>query len=168
MRVVLPCFSRMPPISAILHTRNDELRVGRTLETLHPCDEILVIDHGSTDRTVLIARDYGSHIFDSGVSVSEAAKTARHHWLLFLKPTESITEGLEAALFEWRLRPLEDVQAIPACSVSVRQETSNGWSEARLETRLIPKARNLWEGTMPASDPQALLLQGDLLRFLKP
>ena len=158
----------MPPISAILHTHNDELRVGRTLETLHPCDEILVIDHGSTDRTVLIARDYGSRICDARASISDAATSAQHDWLLFLKPTESSTEGLEAALFEWRLRPLEDVRAISACSVSVRQETRNGWAEGRLETRLVPKAWNRWEGMMPTTDPQALLLQGDLLLFLIP
>jgi len=158
----------MPRISAILQTHNDALRVGRALETLHPCDEILIIDRDSTDRTVGIARDWGCRICASMVSVADAAASAQHDWLLLLDPTESITEGLEATLFEWRIRPLEEVQTIPACSISVRRETASGWSDGRPETRLIPKTWNRWVGVMPASDPQALLLQGELLRFLTP
>jgi hypothetical protein len=102
------------------------------------------------------------------VSVADAAASAQHDWLLLLDPTESITEGLEATLFEWRIRPLEEVQTIPACSISVRRETASGWSDGRPETRLIPKTWNRWVGVMPASDPQALLLPGELLRFLTP
>jgi glycosyltransferase involved in cell wall biosynthesis len=158
----------MPRISAILQTHNDALRVGRTLETLHPCDEILIVDHDSTDRTVRIARDWGCRICDSNFSVADAAASARHDWLLLLNPTESITEGLEATLFEWRLRPVEEVRTIPACSISVRHETASGWSDGRPETRLIPKTWNRWMGLMPSSDPQALLLEGDLLSFLAP
>ena len=158
----------MPRITAILQTHNDALRVGRTLETLHPCDEILIIDRDSTDRTVPIAREWGCRICGSKSSAADAALIAEHDWLLFLNPTESITEGLEATLFEWRIRPLENVRTIPACSISVRQETLSGWSDGTPETRLIPKTWSRWAGLMPASDPQSLLLQGDLLRFLTP
>jgi glycosyltransferase involved in cell wall biosynthesis len=158
----------MPRISAILQTHNDALRVGRTLETLHPCDEILIIDRDSTDRTVRIARDWGCRICDSNRSVADVAATAKHDWLLLLNPTESITEGLEATLFEWRIRAMEEVQTIPACSISVRHEIASGWSDGRPETRLIPKTWNRWADLMPAPDPQALLLEGDLLRFLTP
>ena len=158
----------MPRITAILQTHNDALRVGRALETLHPCDEILIIDRSSTDHTVRIAREWGCRIYESKSSVADAALIAKHDWLLFLNPTESITEGLEATLFEWRIRPLEDVRTIPACSISVRQETPSGWSDGTPETRLIPKTWSQWAGLMPASDPQSLLLQGDLLRFLTP
>jgi hypothetical protein len=158
----------MPLISAILQTHNDELRLGRALETLHPCDEILIIDHGSVDQTLRIARDYGVRICASPTRITDAAASARHDWLLLLKPSESITESLEATLFEWRLRPLEDVRAIAACSIAVRQESGGGWSDAQPETRLIPKTWTRWQGAMPAPDPQALLLQGDLLQFLMP
>ena len=160
--------SQMPPISAILQTHNDELRLGRALETLHPCDEILILDHGSVDQTLRIAREYGVRICASPMRIADAATSAQHDWLLFLKPTESITEALEATLFEWRLRPLEDVRRIPACSVAVRQESDAGWCSPHPETRLIPKTWTRWQDAMPASDPQSFLLQGDLLQFLLP
>ena len=52
----------MPPITALLHTSNDGLRLGRALETLLPCAEILIVDHHSTDDTLRIVREYGAHI----------------------------------------------------------------------------------------------------------
>ena len=41
----------MPKISALLHTHNDALRLGRVLDSLRPCDEVLVIDEDSEDDT---------------------------------------------------------------------------------------------------------------------
>jgi glycosyltransferase involved in cell wall biosynthesis len=52
----------MPPITALLHTTNDALRLGRALETLLPCAEIIIVDHHSADATRRIARDYGARI----------------------------------------------------------------------------------------------------------
>jgi glycosyltransferase involved in cell wall biosynthesis len=52
----------MPPITALLHTRNDALRLGRALEMLLPCAEILIVDHDSGDATHRIAHQYGARI----------------------------------------------------------------------------------------------------------
>ena len=52
----------MPSITALLHTENDALRLGRCLETLYPCDYIHVVDHGSQDGTVPLAREYGARV----------------------------------------------------------------------------------------------------------
>jgi len=52
----------MPHITALLHTANDALRLGRALETLRACDEIMIVDHESSDATVRIAREYGAQI----------------------------------------------------------------------------------------------------------
>ena len=41
----------MPKTTALLHTHNDALRLGRALDSLRPCDEVLVIDEGSEDDT---------------------------------------------------------------------------------------------------------------------
>ena len=47
----------MPSITALLHTENDALRLGRALETLYTCDDILIVDYGSRDATVRVARE---------------------------------------------------------------------------------------------------------------
>jgi len=46
----------MREITAVLHTQDDALRIGRCLETLYPCDGILIIDHGSKDGTLRVAQ----------------------------------------------------------------------------------------------------------------
>jgi hypothetical protein len=158
----------MPPITAILHTHNDGLRLGRALETLRPCDQILIIDHGSTDQTLRIAREYGANIHAAGPSSLDILHWARHDWLLCLLPTESLSESLEAALFEWKLYPPQDVSAVPACSAFACEETSDGWSEVTPTTRLVPKNWPRWDGVLPIYDANTMLLQGNLLRFRLP
>ena len=58
----------MPPITALLHTKNDGLRLGRALEMLLPCAEILIVDHHSADATRRIAREYGARIVTADAS----------------------------------------------------------------------------------------------------
>jgi glycosyltransferase involved in cell wall biosynthesis len=158
----------MPSISAILHTHNDELRIGRALGTLHPCDEILIVDHGSTDRTLAIVRQYAARILRLEESPVDAIRHARHDWLLCLHPNESLSESLEATLFEWRHRSPAEVHAIVAGAIVIRTEAPSGWSPAGPETRLVPKTWTHWQGPLPVYDRQAIVLQGDLLRFRLP
>ncbi len=94
----------MPKISALLHTHNDGLRLGRALQSLRPCDEVLVIDDCSEDDTVKIARDHGATVRNAipGVKSGAYAMDASNEWILCLHPNESLSDDLEAALFEWK------------------------------------------------------------------
>ncbi len=94
----------MPKITALLHTRNDALRLGRALDSLRPCDEVLIIDDNSDDDTVRVARANGAHIKTStpGVTHGAYAMDASHDWILCLRPTEALSEELEASLLEWK------------------------------------------------------------------
>jgi len=161
----------MPPITALLHTSNDGRRLGRALETLLPCAEILIVDHHSTDDTLRIAREYGAHIFpvESSLNANHGLELARCDWILCLDPAESLTEGLQATLFEWSALPAQRVSHEPAFAVLLRQQTGEDWAEepAR-ETRLVPRSWNLWQGRLPANRPHATLLEGELLRFAFP
>ena len=47
-------------ITATIITLNEERNLPRALESLRCCDEILVVDCGSIDRTVEIAKDFGA------------------------------------------------------------------------------------------------------------
>lgn len=159
----------MPPITAILHTYNDELRLGRALQTLLPCDEILIIDHGSTDSTLRIARQYGAKILLAAeLAPTDLLHFARHEWVLVLQPSESVSEPLEAALFEWKFSPLPTLDRIPAFSVPVREQTHEGWIALDPATRLVPRTWSRWDGPLPANHRQAKVLKGELLRFRQP
>ena len=159
----------MPAITALLHTHNDALRLGRALETLCPCDEILIIDHNSEDGTRHIARDYGAKVVlaSSDAVHDRLFSKMAAGWILCLDPRESLTEGLSAALFEWKSFPVEP----PASAFSVfrREETADGWVQhPHPQTRLVPAHWNQWDGYFPRGDSSAICLDGELLRFAFP
>ncbi len=157
----------MPPITAILQTCNDAPHLGRALESLRPCDEILIVDHSSIDHTLHIAREYGALIQNSTPDqpLHSWLPLARHQWIFCLLPSETLTESLEASLFEWKLCPTSEVAEISSCAVVVKEEARNSWANPLTSTRLVPKIWTSWEGPLPRHDPRSLLLQGDLLRF---
>jgi glycosyltransferase involved in cell wall biosynthesis len=164
----------MLDLTAVLHTHNDALRLGRCLETLYPCDHILIIDHNSQDATVHIARQYGAQVIhpNFGTDADRYAQPATPGWVLALDPRESLTESLAASLFElkeeWkqaRSTPL----SISSYSVFLREETAEGWMEIPApQTRLVPHAWNRWSATLPVNDPSAVPLKGELLHFAFP
>ena len=160
----------MPLITALLHAENDARRLGRTLQTLLPCDEIIVVDHDSHDPTRRIAREYGARVVAAGSSapLGHYTQLARHDWILCLEPRESLTESLEATLLEWKsLHTVEE--GVVAFSVLLREETPAGWfSDPVPQTRLVRRECDQWIGRLPASGPAAPLLEGDLLRFALP
>ena len=159
----------MPLITAILHTHNDELRLGRALQTLIACDEILIVDHGSIDGTLRIAREYGARIHRAGSSGSiHPLAIVRHEWVLALLPSESVGEPLEAALFEWKLLPPPDFARDSAFSIPVREQTEQGWVTLAPATRLVPRAWSHWRGSLPHNLQRADVLAGELLRFRHP
>ncbi len=161
----------MPPITALLHCSNDALRLGRTLEMLLPCSEILVIDHHSSDRTKLVAHHYGARVLEAEINsdADQSIYLASHDWILCMHPGESITESLQACLFEFSALAGGSVKGA-AFAVFVREQAADGgWQESpQRETRLVPRGRNLWRGGLPADEPSAAALEGELLRFVWP
>jgi len=160
----------MHRITAVLHTHNDGLRLGRCLETLYPCDEALIVDHGSEDDTVRIARDYGARV----IRVRDFGGAERYPehlnagWVLCVSPKESLTEALAASLYEWKSEP-HPPSAATAFSVFLREETSQGWIAHRVaQTRLVPSDWSRWKDLFPVSEGSTPALDGALLRFWLP
>ncbi len=60
------------PISVFIITKNEETHITKALTSVARADEIIVVDSGSTDRTVEIAKEYG-------------AKVVHHDWMGFAK-----------------------------------------------------------------------------------
>ena len=162
----------MPSITALLHTENDALRLGRALETLYACDDILIVDHGSQDATVRVAREYGARVVaaTAGFSSQEYLPYVRAGWILCLDARESLTEKLAASLFEWKSEALPaNSSAASVFSVFLREETAQGWVDVpTAQTRLVPRGWRSWKGRYPLHEPAAVALEGELLRFVFP
>jgi hypothetical protein len=159
----------MPPITALLHTKNDASRIGRALETLLPCSEILIVDHHSTDATLRVAHEYGARILsvDRQQAVANYLQQASHDWILCLCPSESLGEGLQASLFEWSSWPATQVAGTYA--FSVREQVAASWRNLPSpQTRLVPRSWTNWIGDLPAQHSSSKRLEGELLRIAFP
>jgi glycosyltransferase involved in cell wall biosynthesis len=154
----------MPKISAIIHARHDGHQIGRTLESLRPCDEIIVIDHDSGEETLKIGRQYGAKLRKAipGVEDGTYAVNTQNEWVLCLRPDETLSETLEAALLEWKN---SDPGNVTGYSVGVREQRKGAWRQLQPELRLVNRAKLNWKTELPPSNPAALKLEGDLLRF---
>lgn len=94
-------------LSAVVITRNEAARIGRCLESVKWCDETVVVDSGSTDETVEIARSAGARVISHewegyGGQKAFAVGQARNDWVLCVDADEVVTpalrSGIEAAL----------------------------------------------------------------------
>ncbi len=158
----------MTKITALLHTHNDALRLRRTLQSLRPCDEVLIIDQGSEDDTARIAREYGATFKTAipGVTAGAYVMDAAHDWIFCLRPSESLSDDLEAALFEWKQQ--EPGDAVACYSVPIRSEDSDAWQKGPPEVRLVNRNQMNWIGELPPNENCCPQLGGDLLCFAQP
>jgi glycosyltransferase involved in cell wall biosynthesis len=97
----------MMKISATIITFNEERNIARVIESLRCCEEILVLDSGSNDRTVEIAGKLGARVEEAswhGYAAQKniAAELATHDWILSLDADESLSEALEAEI--WHIK----------------------------------------------------------------
>jgi len=152
-------------ISAMLHTCNVASQLERCLDSLRPCDEVIVIDHGSTDDTVKIAREYGARVIQgvSGVDHGAYTQDVRNDWVLVLCPNECVGEDLEASLFEWR--EAEPAAGALGYNIGIREQTNGEWKFQEPEMRLANRKQINWTGDLPPSVPNAPALQGHITRI---
>ncbi len=95
-------------LSVVIITFNEEANIGRTLESVKPLmadgkGEIIVVDSGSTDRTVEIARSFGAKVFIEewmgfAAQKNSAIDKATGDWILSLDADEELTDELRNAL----------------------------------------------------------------------
>jgi glycosyltransferase involved in cell wall biosynthesis len=89
-----------PKLSVAIITLNEEENLPRTLASVQFADEILVIDSGSTDRTLEIAREYGAKvIFEPWKGFAQQKNSAIEQcsgeWILSLDADEELTLELQ-------------------------------------------------------------------------
>jgi glycosyltransferase involved in cell wall biosynthesis len=157
----------MAKITALIHTLNDGLRIGRALDSLRACDEVIVIDHGSTDNTEKVARDHGAEVKKGipGVDRGTYAVDANNDWVLCLCANESLSEPLEASLFEWKSK---DQGEAAGFNVRVREEKDAGWQTHDPVTRLVNRTKINWTSELPPTTTNHQLISGEILRLHHP
>lgn len=91
-------------LSIIIITKNEESNIRRCLESVQWADEIILVDSGSTDNTLAIAKEFTNKIFTEadwqgyGIQKQRALSHATKDWVLNLDADECVDESLKQAL----------------------------------------------------------------------
>ena len=133
----------MVPISAVIITLDEEQNLPGALESVRFCDELLVVDWGSGDRTREIAEAAGARVVPSGP------------WPGFVAGRNA---ALDAARFDWVLALDADERITPALREEIQAERAAGFRHAGYRVPRVAWYLGRWiRGTDWYPDPQLRL-----------
>jgi glycosyltransferase involved in cell wall biosynthesis len=105
-------------LSVVIITHNEELNLTRTLESVKPLvadgkGEIIVVDSGSTDRTLEIAKSFGAKVLVEewkgyAAQKNSAIDKATGDWILSLDADEEVSPGMREFLLLALFGPHKD------------------------------------------------------------
>ena len=150
-------------LSVVIVTFNEEANLGRTLESVKALvadgkGEIIIVDSGSTDRTVEIAISFGAKVFVEewkgyAAQKNSAIDKAAGDWILSLDADEEVTPELATEIERV-------VESADAASGALRCERGDGepmpglgelWALVQgRERAMAPAARSGGEAKAPA------------------
>ncbi|HWY69626.1 MAG TPA: glycosyltransferase family 2 protein [Terriglobales bacterium] len=90
-------------LSVVIITRNEESNIGRTLASVAWADERIVVDSGSTDRTLEVAREQGAKVFAEAwkgyaQQKNSAIAKASGDWTLSIDADEEVSAELAESI----------------------------------------------------------------------
>jgi len=163
-------------VSATIITYNEDDRIAAAIASLSCCDEVLVVDAFSSDRTREIAERCGARIIQrawEGYSAQKnfAAGQAAHDWILSLDADERISIELANEIVSWkRSTPSEAAAYSMPRRVFYFGEwiRHSGWYPDR-KTRLYDRRQAEWNQHRIHENldvhGRILRMQSDLLHF---
>ncbi|HEY3439751.1 MAG TPA: glycosyltransferase family 2 protein [Paludibaculum sp.] len=139
-------------ISATIITYNEELNLPRAIESLRCCDEILVVDSGSSDRTVEIAEKFGARVVEANWrgyagQKNYASDQATYDWVLSIDADEALSEDLEGEIWQLKKKgPDRDAYTVPRLAQYLgKWILYSGWYPDR-KIRLFDRRKARWVG----------------------
>ena len=138
-----------PPLSAVLITRNAASQLVACLDSLSFCTEILVVDSGSSDATLTIARDRGARVVEAewrgfGAQKDYAVGQASHDWVLCIDADERVSGELRAAILEVLRQPHHGAYRFPRRNRFLGRYLRHGEGYPDWSLRLFDRRRARW------------------------
>ena len=88
-------------VTAVVLTKNEEKNILRCLKSLYFCDQIIIVDDFSTDKTIALIKDSNVTIFERKLNNDFATQRnfglskANNEWVLFVDADEEVTQELK-------------------------------------------------------------------------
>lgn len=139
-------------ISAVILAKNEEKNIEDCLKSLKWCDEVIIVDDNSIDKTVNIAQGMGAKIYlrslDNFSNQRNFGLTkVNGEWVLFVDADERISEALAFEISNWT-NGVENQYSgfyIPRVDILWGKKLKYGDSNIKL-LRLSRKGEGRWKG----------------------
>lgn len=87
-------------ISVVILTKNEEKNIKRCLDSVNWCDEIIIVDDNSSDRTIEIVKKYKTLLYSNPLNGDFSSarnfglSKAKNDWVLFVDSDEVVSDAL--------------------------------------------------------------------------
>lgn len=141
----------MEKLSVTIISLNEEKKIGKALESVKWADEIIVVDSGSSDKTLEICKKYTDKVFHNdwpGYAAQKnfATDKANHDWILSIDADEEVTPELAFEIKETLKAPQAPAYALPRHVFYLgRWINFSGWYPDH-KVRLFHRDKAKWTG----------------------
>lgn len=134
-------------ISGVVIAKNEERKIGDCLNSLSWCDEVIVVDTGSIDKTIEIANKHKAKVVIYGRGSysdwrNEGLKYARGEWVLYIDADERVSPSLQREIVKLLNDSIVEFSAyaIPRKNIIFDKEFKHGGQWPDYVKRLFYKA----------------------------
>ncbi|AEV39834.1 Beta 1,4 glucosyltransferase (plasmid) [Pseudovibrio sp. FO-BEG1] len=136
------------PISAFIISQNEEDRILKAINSLKSwVDEVIVVDSGSTDKTVEVAENAGAKVIYNkwngyGEQKRFAEDQCQNTWLLNIDADEEITPALAIEIKNlFQPVPQHDIFKVHIVDVFPHEKTAKPWAYGYWQYRLYNREK---------------------------
>lgn len=144
----------LPSLTAVIITRNEADRIGTCLAALTFCEAILVVDSGSSDETVALARAAGAKVVETDwpgfvAQKSRAFGMADTEWVLSVDADEVVDPKLATAIRDAIGATEFDGYELSRRNIWLGHALRGGFASPDRRLRLVRRTKARWAGRDP-------------------
>ncbi len=139
------------PISLVVITLNEEQNIARCIQSVPWAAEVIVVDSGSQDKTIEIAKSFGAKVVQQeflGFRKQKQLATdlAQNDWVLSLDADEALSPKLSQEILDNFDHLTKDGYFMPRLSFHLGKWIRHGGWYPDLQLRLFNKNKCQWVG----------------------
>jgi glycosyltransferase involved in cell wall biosynthesis len=139
------------PLSCCIIAMDEEDRIADCLASVAFCDEVVLVDSHSRDRTRALAAEHGARVIERdwpgfGAQKEFAVRAARHDWVLCIDADERVSPALRAEVEALRAEgfPAHAAWRMPRLANYLGTWVRHGTWYPDLQLRLFDRRRARW------------------------
>lgn len=139
----------MTTLGVVILTLNEERNIADCIASVKGADEVIVIDSGSTDRTIALATAAGARVLehpmtDFAAQHNYAGDQATSDWVLHLDADERVTPELMREIRAVTATATEDAFRLPTLNIMLGAPFRHGGWYPQYHVRLVRHGRGTW------------------------